>query len=349
MARGKNEIRHVSDLPDWFRLDKYDAAESLDTAGWFEQLSVRSQCFLLLRNATRSVGWAEDLPPLAAEQHNAHRNTQENEGLDLDEDECVALSEVRSNPIVDLFKSVELRPLFLGGAVYELKIKKEKPLYSLGVHSMTVRQLRLHEVHMTPSRVAYSRRWAKGVFRALGSGDDVYPHKNWIDCPVQESFRLDDRLVIGEDGVTCRRVLERRRESETAVMINLDLPDSILIDSFRQWLKSARFDTKTTAAAKRYRKPDFDSWVRLGILPFLDLTIWAIETGVSIPNRVMADAIFHPGEGGEEVVRKTTEPTALKLVDERDSEGMAPLDALCAQAALELAGQFDAKAEESDT
>ena len=42
-------------------------------------------------------------------------------------------------------------------------------------------------------------------------------------------------------------------------------------------------------------------------MPYLDLKIWEIESKKSIPNSVMANAIFPPHEGGEESVRKTTQ------------------------------------------
>ena len=332
MARGKNEIRHTGDLPDWFRLDKYDAAAVMDAAGWYEQIYARSQCFLMLKNA----GWSKSI------------ETEKIFLYDCDSlafSEVKALREVRKNPIVDTVKNIELRPHFLSGLCAESAFKNEKPFYSMGVHSMTVRELRLHERTMAPGRLEYSRRW-RDQFRSRTIASLKYPHKEWIDRPIYESGKHPE---FYPNNSSYRLVGGRMRAAEQPVVVNLNLPDALLIESFREWLKFARPKTKDTAAARRYRKPDFDSWVRLGILPFLDLTIWAIEAGVSIPNRVMADAIFHPGEGGEEVVRKTTEPTALKLVGERDSEGMAPLDALRAQAALELAGQFDAKAEESDT
>ena len=62
----------------------------------------------------------------------------------------------------------------------------------------------------------------------------------------------------------------------------------------------------------QFRTPDYREWARVGILQYLDLKAWEKQAEVTIPNRVMADAIFPHGEGGEEVVRKTT----AKLADE---------------------------------
>ena len=68
-------------------------------------------------------------------------------------------------------------------------------------------------------------------------------------------------------------------------------------------------------------------WAKFGILPYLDLNAWAEIEGVKIPNRVMADAIFPVGEGGEEVVRKTTQKIAYEILTESHLNKLAALAA----------------------
>src|SRR5881394_1963592 len=34
-------IKHVSELPEWFKLDKYNNARKLDANGWYEQFCIR--------------------------------------------------------------------------------------------------------------------------------------------------------------------------------------------------------------------------------------------------------------------------------------------------------------------
>ncbi len=113
------------------------------------------------------------------------------------------------------------------------------------------------------------------------------------------------------------------------MVVNLDLPDSILMENFKQYLVTLREKTRTYCSVKKpYRRRAFDDWRRFGVLPFLDLRIWKREADVTIPNRVIADAIFPPGEGGEETVRKTTAPLVEKL--------LRSLHLLQAQAAQEI-------------
>lgn len=84
---------------------------------------------------------------------------------------------------------------------------------------------------------------------------------------------------------------------------------------------------RKSIVTKNWRKPDFADWNRFGVLPYLDLRIWGQETGTRISNRVMADAIFLPGEGGEEVVRKTTAKLARELLTLKHLETLAALAA----------------------
>jgi len=119
------------------------------------------------------------------------------------------------------------------------------------------------------------------------------------------------------------------------VVVNLDLPDALLFKIFKQWVTFARMIFDSSTYFKRYKKPDFESWYKFGVLPWLDLIIWSKEVRVSIPNRVMALAIFQFGDGGEETIRKTTKPMANSLIEDKKTDGY-PLSSLAAQAAMEM-------------
>jgi len=259
---------------------------------------------------------------------------------------------IRENPIVDVLSDPHLTSHFYGGLLCDLK-DDGRPHYSLGVHPMTVRELRMQESSISKGRREYSRRWWGQLTQFdifdFNNTDRRYPHKSWMDKPIYESGEMFDiQYSEAPNRWLLKTMHRRRRDEQTAVIVNLDLPDSVLLESFKQWLVMARSETHTTKISKQYRKPDFESWARMGVLPWFDLTIWAKESGTSIPNRVMADAIFSRGEGGEEAVRKTTEPLALRLIGKGSYRGMNPLYALGAQAAHEKAAQAGEKAEEKD-
>lgn len=94
--------------------------------------------------------------------------------------------------------------------------------------------------------------------------------------------------------------------------INLGAPDAVLKESFALWLKRAR--EKHPPIFPKSHKPAYDRWTRYGLLPYLDLAIWAIETESHIPDRVMAAAIMPRRDAGESNLRKTIKPLAAELM-----------------------------------
>ena len=62
---------------------------------------------------------------------------------------------------------------------------------------------------------------------------------------------------------------------------------------------------------QRYRGIRFEEWVRLGILPYLDLKAWELEEGVTVPLPIMMESIFKDlsddiSPENEDTLRKTT-------------------------------------------
>jgi hypothetical protein len=144
----------------------------------------------------------------------------------------------------------------------------------------------------------------------------LYKCKPWIDEPVYDSMA------------------ENWPADSKTVMVNLALPDRVLLDHFKHFLQSERKKAAPGSAAKRYRESTFVDWIDFGVLPYLDLIIWSEENEIHIPNRVLADAIFSEGVGGEEVIRKTTAPLADRLLRRKSME------ILEAKAAIELAEKY---------
>lgn len=268
-------VRSVSDLPEWFGLEKYRGAELLDAAGWYEQLQVRKSISLYPESFS---------------------------------DDC--LSFCRNNPLIDIAQYGPLFATAMGGALGALKSKEVH--YAKGVHLVTLRELYLLKKSITESR----RKYADSFFGQFENVTEEswferkirIPCTDWIDKPVD---------------------LQRTGSCLTMhAAFNLNLEDKALIDQFTNMLRTLRESMRRSGIAlPHYRKPDFESWVKFGVLPYIDLRIWSDEVDASIPNRVMADAIFPQGEGGEEVVRKTTERLALDLLDEKHLEQLAAVAA----------------------
>jgi hypothetical protein len=126
------------------------------------------------------------------------------------------------------------------------------------------------------------------------------------------------------------------------VSVSLDLPDSVLIEHFKEYLHTLRAESGTKEYAKIYKRHNFNDWLDLSVLPFIDLKIWEEEINIPITNRVIADAIFSYGEGGEEIVRKTVRPLCEWLLD------FNSLNILAARAATQITGRNKKKIPEEN-
>ncbi len=279
------KIKHVNELPDWFDLEKYTAAKTLDAAGWYEQLSVRNCLSSLL-----SYNLRDNLP--------------------ISQQDLEALEALRATPIIDVNDNFLIRVLCCGGELWELKTGK--PRYSLGVHMTSVREHYRTENNIESKKRTYARNFFSQIFSGNLFKQPIvplkYPCKDWIDEPI--------------DNI--------RSSPDFNVHINVDmgLPDKVLIEQFKQLLINLRSALQQVGVSIDNKlRPDFEGWAKFGILPYLDLNTWAELEDVTIPNRVMADAIFPVGEGGEEVVRKTTQKIADEILTESHLNKLAALAA----------------------
>ena len=277
-------IKHISALPGWYSLEKYNKAENLDAAGWYEQLSVRADMSVMIEGRQGQTG----------EPPGISRQTAQ------------ALALMRATPIIDLAGDGLLHTLFHGGALAELKTRD--PLYTPGVRLITVRNHYMTERSIQKEKRTHARSFFN-QFDDRGSLKPLeYKAREWMDQPID--------WISGGSGVCVN------------TQVNLLLPDKVLITQFKQFLKDRRNALQRAGASIENRqKPDFAAWRRFGVLPYLDLRMWEHEAGIKLSNRVMADAIFPPGEGGEEVVRKTTAKLAHLLLARKHLETLAAIAA----------------------
>lgn len=156
------------------------------------------------------------------------------------------------------------------------------------------------------------------------SGDLLYERWGWIADTECQGEGISTALKFEPLKITEGYP---HRTTKPCIMVELSASDALLREAFSAWLKSARAAEKRNYAATR-NKPAYDRWRRYGLLPYLDLQIWAIETDTHIPDRVMSAAISHY-DAGEANLRKTLAPLASEL--------MQDLSALHALAAIEAA------------
>lgn len=242
-------------------------------------------------NQLDSLGWyaqltiRQELEAIIACHINNDPNDEEFINDTQDVKEIIEL--VHQNPIVNINSDPLIEKYFFTNP---LKYTKN-PYSSLGVHSLTIEELFRIEESVDPKELELLWRCHHSSWYFN------HPKREQIYDPVKDHAE------------------PYRPQANSAAYIDWELPDSQLIDHFKQFLIANR-PHKIEHPTKRYRKIDFQNWCRFGVLPYLDLTTWEMEENVTIPNRVMAAAIFSNSELGEETIRKTTRPLAEKLQEE---------------------------------
>jgi hypothetical protein len=364
-VRKPNSIKHKRDLPGWFSLSKYDSARTLGLVEWYEQLSLRGYWRRSVESWRRgeannsnfprnppgleeilNVVWEKPIFTMhVLEQAIGDRGPTYGLGA-LREFKAKASSEVGVHPLtVEEFYLNELwlvaekrdfaRKFFSEIADTPISnLEKIKPYQAVLQRIVEFRRRMLRTMFGTSPIDKYlqpARRGLGSLRAGLGRQDKSLKsprsaeYQAWMGEPIH--------IHQLHKGIT-----------EVQLSVDLALPDTLLHQQFRKQLERLRIARpgEFPAPPLRFAKPDFGSWIEMGILPYLDLTLWASLKDVNIPNRVMADAIYPDGEGDPERVRKVTKTLADDLTRDEFSGAMRDLSA---QAALEFLRSGNAEGE----
>jgi hypothetical protein len=300
------KIERAQDLPEWFDLEKYSGCKSFGATEWFEQLVCRKH---LLRGNPEYPDRQIVTRPIFKEitYKNEHGEVIENGALMLSDHVAMNQSEAMSQWRERIGKDIHsLRAAPLAAQLWLSDALKD-PMPT--VASMTIADLR-DVVRHSALKVGFSK------------------------TPSLQNHIHNSDFDNLPESVKCEEIYLRRfaleRSNRAAILVNLDTSNADLKLAFSAWLKEARADQQS--AAKR-NKPSYNRWARYGLLPYLDLRIWEMETGNEIPDRVVCRAIsdVKNSDAGEENIRKTLTPLAAEL--------MRDLSALQALAAIETSGK----------
>lgn len=166
-----------------------------------------------------------------------------------------------------------------------------------GVRHMTVRDLYQAELQLDEKKRLYAR---KHIGSECDSNEFIFDMYEFTERePEWVSNPLDDVLPNG------------------LFKVNLLLPDILLVEQFKSSLKLSKELHNTKLSTGK--------WVEFGVLPFLDLKIWELESNVQIVNQVLADVIFPNTEASGEAIRKTTEKHAMHAISEDSLFALADL------------------------
>jgi len=222
--------------------------------------------------------------------------------------ELEMLDLTRTMPIVDATANPTMKVYFYDGVMHEHRTGN--PVYSFGVRLSTVRDFYLIEGRIEPEK----RQYAHKFFAQFANS------ANWLDESFEFRFPCADWIDEPIDNIS------NATGNKSNVLVDFGLPDKVLIEQFKALLQGRRRQlSDSSQGLAPNRRAIFSDWIAFGVLPFIDLKIWERETGAKIPNRVMADAIFPAGEGGEEVVRKTTSKIATELLSDGSLKFLASI------------------------
>lgn len=121
------------------------------------------------------------------------------------------------------------------------------------------------------------------------------------------------------------------------VMVDLKLPDYILKTQFQEWLVEMRTGGRQRhEGSSKHKGPSRAKWIAMGLLPCIDLLLWASEQDKEISMLDLAFAIHKGDVNKEDSMRKTTVPLATSLL-QGDHRARHLLHVLLAESASEMA------------
>tara|TARA_Y100000589_G_scaffold209479_1_gene197536 strand:- start:953 stop:1933 length:981 start_codon:yes stop_codon:yes gene_type:complete len=306
------KIDRVEDLPDWFDLEKYKGCEGFRAAEWLAHLDIRS--YLLSGNpaypeeALRlpcELFADSGIDPEAYHQNYiAHANRRWKENIRF---QAEAL---RSDPV--RFPLPHSCDEFL-----RWKVSPIQPVRSVVFGDLA-----------TALHIAINNLTLDGndeINRQL-EGWDYIGHDIQAGAKYLEDFRDNSEpyAPLGPRYMQASKELEdtpvEPARWESLISVDLQASDAALMESFKAWVKEARSHQRFAATSRR--KSSYDRWARYGLLPYLDLLTWSLETDTHIPDRVMSAAISRY-DAGEANLRKTIGPLAADLM--RDLSGLQVL------------------------
>jgi hypothetical protein len=217
------------------------------------------------------------------------------------------LKEMRRTPIINIEDPA--LTIMLGGGKLEA-LKGDDAEYAApmsGVYSLTPRDLYFIERNISEEQRKYAKGFIEQIFgQSEGPLKKLrYRLQKWIIEPAYKT--------------------SSHKWAQGAVMVNLALPDKVLEAHFRGFLKKKRAELSVLQDEQRHHSIPFQRWVDCGLLPYLDLRLWAQENELKIPHHILAKSIYHKKDNDPETVRKVT---ALMAAAALSKEGLIELEAL---------------------
>ncbi|MBA6061495.1 DUF6387 family protein [Pseudomonas juntendi] len=303
------KIDNVKDLPTWFDLNNYKATSEFSAKDWLFHIQLRATMFPML--PMLKLDYLAVIPKLRELRKSG--STEAMYILDMVD----VLNQVRDNPIDcylpgnfywdaasrsisndDLADQRAIKPLTL----YDMLRQKISDQFSVEDGEADSSSLTLWDYLENEELSAYPENEI-----------DLESDEESQSLTLTELLSREDKYDLFSRTPHVEIKIDRKINEKwhsPAITVDLNAPDAAILKSFKEWLKTER--TNSPEGAGPPKKPAFDWWGDYGLLPYLDLYLWSLETDNHIPDRVMANAIS-ADTFGEDRLRKTVKPLASDL------------------------------------
>ena len=271
------------DFPEYHRIKK-----SKDLPDWFDTKKYESAVHL------DAKGWEEQLE-IRSFCHEQIWQQSLNDDIDLAATTDYLgfrlhelLAAIRETPIYPFYTST-----FHDGYSDKFRKLPHRPKRSIapGIAALTPEDI-INLVHQLP--VEKQRELIEILSSTKERSSWPYSHRlNWLSEPIED------------------------RQSQK-IKVNTYLPGTLLLQSFEQYLTVQEAGLPADFKGKSHRSNLFREWCNCGLLQYIDLEIWSVETHTRITRNVLANAIF-PGkwEKGADNIRTTTEKHSDSILHDR--------------------------------
>jgi hypothetical protein len=102
------------------------------------------------------------------------------------------------------------------------------------------------------------------------------------------------------------------------IAVDMGTTNELLVKEFLSWLRRTRKATKLVRIPMQYSKKTLENWHMEHLLPYLDLSFWAMTHGVEFKEEDIAKALF-PKDNNSDVVeriKRTISINAKKIISE---------------------------------
>ncbi|WP_337157962.1 DUF6387 family protein [Pseudomonas putida] len=303
------KIDTVKDLPTWFDLNKYKAASEFSAKDWLFHIQLRATMLPML--PMLKLDYLAAIPKLRELRKSG--STEAMYILDMVD----ATNQVREKPINchlpgNFFWDAARNSISSDGLAAQRAIKP-LTLYDM-LRQKTADQFAVEDGDADNSALVLWDYLENEELSAYPEGEiNLESDKDCQDLTLTELLSREDKYDLFSRTPHIEIKIDRRINEQwhsPAITVDLNAPDAAILKTFKEWLKKER--TNSPEGAGTPKKPAFDWWSDYGLLPYLDLYLWSLETDNHIPDRVMANAISSD-TFGEDRLRKTVKPLASDL------------------------------------